>query len=145
MSESLTVYYDGGCPLCSREIGFYQRQPGAGAIHWVNLVSAEPATLGSDLDYAAAMARFHVRRPDGRLASGALAFALLWQHLPRLRVAGRIAALPGIVHVLELGYRVVLRLRALWRKPDAVCALPPAQRTATKRATERPSLPDSSK
>lgn len=126
MTETrLTVYYDGGCPLCSREIGFYQRQPGAENINWVNLVSAAPESLGDDLDYDAAMARFHVRRPDGRLASGALGFALMWQHLPRLRLPGRIAALPGIVQVLELGYRLVLRMRKLWRKPDAVCELPP--------------------
>jgi len=25
----LTVYYDGACPVCSREMGFYQRQAGA--------------------------------------------------------------------------------------------------------------------
>lgn len=124
MSESLTVYYDGGCPLCRREIGFYQRQPGADRIAWINLVGADPAVLGDDLDFDAAMARFHVRRPDGQLASGAMGFALLWQHLPRFRLAGRIAALPGIVHGLELGYRLVLRLRKLWRKPDAVCELP---------------------
>lgn len=124
-AQGLIVYYDGGCPLCSREIGFYQRQPGAEDIEWVNLVTAERESLGDDLDYAAAMARFHVRRPDGRLASGALGFALMWQHLPRLRVPGRIAALPGVVHVLELGYRLVLRMRKLWRKPDAVCELPP--------------------
>lgn len=145
MSGRLIVYYDGGCPLCSREIGFYQRQPGAEGIDWVNLVASDPALLGEDLDFDAAMARFHVRRPDGRLASGALAFALMWQHLPRLRRAGRIAALPGIAQVLELGYRLVLRLRGLWRKPHAVCELPVSQRTATKRATSRPSLPDSSK
>jgi predicted DCC family thiol-disulfide oxidoreductase YuxK len=118
------VYYDGGCPLCRREIGFYQRQRGAENIQWLNLLGAEPRQLGADLSPAAAMARFHVR-DDGQLCSGALAFALLWQQLPRFRVAGRIAALPGLVHVLELGYRIVLRLRKLWRKPDAVCELPP--------------------
>jgi predicted DCC family thiol-disulfide oxidoreductase YuxK len=124
MSSRLTVYYDGGCPLCRREIGFYRRQPGADGIDWVNLVGADAAALGDDLDLDAAMARFHVRRPDGRLASGALGFALLWQQLPRFRLAGRIAALPGIVHGLELGYRLVLRVRRLWRRPDTVCALP---------------------
>lgn len=144
-SSPFTVYYDGGCPMCRREIGFYQRQLGAERLRWVNLMDGDPAGLGADLDQAEALARFHVRRADGRLASGALAFALLWQQLPRLRWAGRIAALPGVVHVLEVGYRMVLRLRKLWRKPEAVCELPTAQRTAMKRATGRPSSPDSSK
>lgn len=145
MTHAFTVYYDGGCPLCRREIGFYQRQPGAEHIRWMNLVGCDSGGLGSDLDHASAMARFHVRRADGRLASGALAFALLWQQLPRFRLAGRFAALPGVVHVLELGYRIVLRVRTLWRKPDAVCELPPRQPPATKRAIRRPSPSDSSK
>jgi len=25
----LIIYYDGGCPVCTREIGFYQRRRGA--------------------------------------------------------------------------------------------------------------------
>src|SRR5690554_1489879 len=108
--QGFTVYYDGGCPLCRREIGFDQRQPGADDVLWVNLLDADPHSLGDDLDVDAAMARFHVRRADGRLASGALGFALLWQQLPRFRALGRVAALPGVVHVLELGYRVVLRV-----------------------------------
>jgi predicted DCC family thiol-disulfide oxidoreductase YuxK len=124
-TRSLTVYFDGGCPLCRREIGFYRRRPGAERIHWVNLVEASPADLGTDLDPGAAMARFHVRDANGRLASGARGFALLWQQFSGLRWLGRVAALPGIVHVLELGYRVVLRMRRLWRKPDSVCELPP--------------------
>lgn len=123
-AQRFIVYYDGGCPLCSREIGFYQRQPGADNIEWVNLVTADPGALGDDLDFDAAMARFHVRRPDGRLVSGALGFALMWQQLPRLRMAGRIAALPGIVHGLEVGYRLLLRMRKLWRKPAETCPLP---------------------
>lgn len=144
-SSPFTVYYDGGCPVCRREVGFYQRQPGAEHLHWINLAAVGPIGLGADLDHAEAMTRFHVRRPDGRLASGALAFALLWQQLPQFRLAGRVAALPGVVHLLEVGYRVVLRLRKLWRKPEAVCGLSTDQRTAMKRATGRPSSPDSSK
>jgi hypothetical protein len=39
-------------------------------------------------------------------------------------LAGRIAALPGLVQVLEWGYRGFLQLRRLWRKDAAVCRLP---------------------
>ncbi len=32
---SCTVYYDGTCPLCRREIAFYRRCAGATSIVWV--------------------------------------------------------------------------------------------------------------
>ena len=49
-----------------------------------------------DLSRQQALARFHVRRADGRLVSGAAAFVSLWQQLPRWRWAARLAGLPGV-------------------------------------------------
>jgi predicted DCC family thiol-disulfide oxidoreductase YuxK len=123
-SPLLTLYYDGGCPVCTREIGFYQRCRGAERIRWVDLASCEDSELGAGLNRDAACARLHARRQDGRLVSGAHAFAALWQVLPAFRLPGRIAALPGIVHLLEWGYRGFLKVRRLWRKDGAACPLP---------------------
>ncbi len=120
----LTVYYDGGCPVCTREIGFYQRRRGAGCIHWVNVAHCTDEALGTGLTREAAYARLHARRPDGHLESGARAFAALWQALPAFRLAGRVAALPGVAHGLEWGYRGFLKVRQLWRKDAGACPLP---------------------
>lgn len=111
----LSVYYDGGCPVCSREIGFYRRQRGADRIRWVNLAQCDDSELGEGLSRADAFARLHARWPDGRLVSGARAFAALWQTLPAFNLPGRIAGLPGIVHGLEAAYRGFLTIRRMWR------------------------------
>jgi len=124
----LTLYYDGGCPVCTREIGFYRRRRGAEHIRWVNLAQCDDAELGADLSREAAYARLHARRPDGTLVSGARAFAALWQALPAFRLAGRVAALPAVVHGLEVGYRAFLKLRRLWRKDAGACPLPDSTR-----------------
>jgi len=120
----LTVYFDGGCPVCTREIGFYRRRRGADRIRWVNLAQCEDSELGTDLSRERAQARLHARRPDGRLVSGALAFAALWQALPAFHLIGRVAALPGLAHGLEWGYRGFLKVRPLWRREAAACPLP---------------------
>ncbi|MCE2969742.1 MAG: DUF393 domain-containing protein [Burkholderiales bacterium] len=114
-----TVYYDGACPLCRREIAHYQTQAGAELIAWVD-VAADDAAPGPDLTREQALARMHVRRADGTLASGALAFAHLWTQLPRYAGWGRVASWPPVAAVLEMGYRLFLRVRRLWRvAPEA--------------------------
>lgn len=37
MNELPTVYYDGGCPVCSREINFYRHRPGGESLAWVDV------------------------------------------------------------------------------------------------------------
>ncbi len=108
-----TVFYDGSCPMCRGEIGLYRGLSGAEAIDWVDVsANADPAVpVAGGLTRAQAMSRFHMVGSDGRLRSGAAAFARLWTELPGLRVAGRIASLPGIRHLLELAYRAFLPVR----------------------------------
>jgi predicted DCC family thiol-disulfide oxidoreductase YuxK len=33
----MRVYYDGLCPLCSREIAYYLSKEGSGAINWIDI------------------------------------------------------------------------------------------------------------
>ena len=72
--DRVAVYFDGDCPVCSREVAMYRRQPGADAVEWIDVAHCRPAELGSGLTREAALARLHLRRPDGSLVSGALAF-----------------------------------------------------------------------
>ena len=57
------VYYDGACPICSREIAFYQKRMAKDAIAWRD-VATETAPA-PDLTREDALARFHIRRSDG--------------------------------------------------------------------------------
>lgn len=109
------VYFDGGCPVCRREIAWYQSRRALSPIEWVD-VSASACDPAGDLCRSDALRVFHVRCSDGRLVRGALAFALLWQRFPGLRVVGWLAALPGVHPMLALGYRLFLALRRGWRR-----------------------------
>lgn len=106
----VTVFYDGACPLCSAEIGLYRAQDSAGALRLVD-VSRPDTDLPPGVTQAAALARFHVMGGDGRVLSGAAAFVAVWQSLPRWRWLARLARVPGVLWVMERGYRLFLPLR----------------------------------
>ena len=113
--ETLTVYFDGSCPLCTAEINHYKRQEGADCLNFVD-VSQEGTHPGPDLSPRDAMRRFHVRRADGGLVSGARGFVAIWQVLPRWRWAARVGSLPGVPTVMEVAYRLFLPVRPLLSK-----------------------------
>jgi ubiquinone biosynthesis monooxygenase Coq7 len=125
--EACTVYFDGACPLCRREIAHYRERQGAESIRWVDAAAADAGALGEGLDRDAALARLHVRGADGRLVSGAAAFAAIWRQLPAYAWLGRLASPAPVQWVLELGYRGFLGVRRLWRPvPGAPSAASPA-------------------
>lgn len=83
MSERrTTVFYDGGCPVCSREIAFYKDRRRANAIDWVDVATLAPEVeVAPGLSACAALARFHVVTRDGRTHDGGRAFIALWREL----------------------------------------------------------------
>ncbi len=115
--ERPTAYYDGACPVCAREVAFWRGRPGGAAIAWVD-VSAPDASPGAGLTRTAALARMHVRLPDGRLVAGARAFAVIWGAMPGFRWLGRLVGHPLIAPIAEAAYRGFLALRRLWRRGD---------------------------
>lgn len=110
--KTLTVYFDGSCPLCRAEIEHYREQEGASRLNFRD-VSQAGQPLERDLERTQAMSRFHVRPSDGGLLSGAAAFVSIWRLLPRWRWAARIADLPGAMLLLEFGYRLFLPFRPI--------------------------------
>ena len=110
-AEALTVFYDGGCPLCSREIAWYQRLQPAAVINWTDVSGDGETHLPLGVSGSQALARFHVMTPDGAVQSGAAGFLALWAQLRPLRPLARLAALPPIPWLLERAYRAFLPLR----------------------------------
>ena len=105
-----TVYFDGSCPLCRAEIGYYQRKDQYSALCFVDI--SEPGGIPPEgITQERAMKRFHVRASDGRVLSGAAAFVEVWTRLPRWRWAARLAGLPGVTPLLEVSYRLFLPIR----------------------------------
>ncbi len=109
--QKLTVYYDGACPLCRKEIGYYQRKDHAEEILWLDISRCDKSSLGSDLNREDALRRFHVRSAKGELISGGRAFAEIWRILPGFKWLGRRSQNKIIGGLLEIFYRTFLVAR----------------------------------
>ena len=107
-APQVTVWHDGGCPLCAREIALMRRLDRAGRIRFVD--AADPA-VSCPLDSAAMLARFHALESDGVMLSGAAAFGAMWRAIPMLRPFGLAVRWPVVERGLEVVYRGFLRLR----------------------------------
>lgn len=84
-------------------------------MRWVDAARCASADLGPGLTRDAALARLHLRQPDGALLSGAAAFIGLWCALPRWAWLGRLFSSAAGSWLLETSYRVFLAVRPLWR------------------------------
>ncbi|TVR08850.1 MAG: DUF393 domain-containing protein [Salinarimonadaceae bacterium] len=127
-----TIFYDGACPLCAREIAFYRRRGGAERMRWVDVSASDEAQVAPGLSRETAIARFHAMREDGALVSGGAAFAEIMARLDGLRPIGRVLRRRPLRDLLDLAYRAFLPIRprlqrlAGGRCEDA-CSPPPAK------------------
>ena len=106
-ASSMIVYYDGQCPLCSREIRVMRRLDRHRRLSFLD-VTRHPV---GDLDRDELLRRFHVRGSDGQTVSGAAAFAAVWRQLPALSWLGRLAMVGPVARILERAYGLFLNIR----------------------------------
>lgn len=108
---ALTVFFDGLCPLCSREIEHYRRQPGAESISFVDITASSFDPVQAGVNPRRVHEVLHVRDAQGRISTGVDAFVEIWRVLPRYEWAARWAGRAPIKAVLSAGYAVFAKLR----------------------------------
>ena len=101
------IWYDGGCPLCTREIALMRRLDRRRAIDFRDV---SPADAICPLDRRELLARFHASE-DGIMLSGAAAFAAMWRAIPLLTPLGWAARNRVVLGLLERLYIRFLRIR----------------------------------
>ena len=108
----MRIFYDGGCPLCRKEIAFYQKQRGNEALTFVDICSLPDGEVVPGLTKEAALKRFHVERDSGEIVNGGEAFVAIWNTLPRFQWAGRFFSVWPFRPLLNWSYD-----RFLWLRP----------------------------
>jgi predicted DCC family thiol-disulfide oxidoreductase YuxK len=124
------VFYDGACPLCSREVRHYRKRDREGRIDWIDIARPDfrPEDFGLDLQRLQQV--MHARLPDGRVVTQVGAFVKIWEALPWSPFTGLlrlILKIPGMLALANLFYRAFARnrYRLTGRCTPESCTLPP--------------------
>jgi predicted DCC family thiol-disulfide oxidoreductase YuxK len=130
--NDIEVFFDGGCPLCRREIDLLRRWDRRERIRFTDIDAEafDPAAVGKTREEL--MAEIHGRLPDGSVISGVEVFRRLYSAVG-LKWLVAPTRLPGISGLLNIAYRLFAknRLRLTGRCSAGVCAVPSSQPAET--------------
>ncbi|MHB8866445.1 MAG: thiol-disulfide oxidoreductase DCC family protein [Pirellulaceae bacterium] len=106
----LEVFYDGGCPLCRREVNMLRRRDHDQRFRFTDIdaVDFSPGALGRTREEL--MARIHARLPDGTWITGVEVFRRLYAATGFQRLV-RLSRWPVISPLLDIAYSVFARNR----------------------------------
>lgn len=113
MNEELgwqvTIFFDGACPICSREMNFVRKKNSAGAVRLVDTSSPDfdPRAHGisSDPDRL-----IHGKLPDGTIIQGLEVFRRVYSALGMGWLLAP-TAWPVLRPIFDFGYRIFARHR----------------------------------
>lgn len=98
------VFFDGECPLCTKEIDLVRRLDRRSRVRFVDIAAPSfdaVARVGRTHDEL--MARIHARLPDGNLVEGVEVFRLMYAAVG-LGPLVALTRLPGITQLLDASY-----------------------------------------
>jgi uncharacterized protein (TIGR01777 family) len=106
VGSNCDVWFNGECPVCSFEIGGYERLAGKRELplrfHDATRVARPLAAYGLRREHLER--RLYLQDEQGRMFSGFPAVLALWARLPGYRLLGRVCSLPPLRAVCEALY-----------------------------------------
>ena len=123
-SAEIEVFFDGGCPLCLREINFLKSRDRHGRIKFTDIDAPDFAPESCGKTYDELMAKIYGRLPDGTWITGVEVFRRLYAAVGFGPVV-MLTRLPVISQIMNLGYHVFAknRLRLTGRCSAGTCSV----------------------
>jgi predicted DCC family thiol-disulfide oxidoreductase YuxK len=90
----ITVFYDGKCGLCHREIEYYKRIALEGIFNWVDITVDASGIDVLGIPYPDALKLLHVQDENGNLNSGVEAFLTIWRQIRGWKYLAKFIGLP---------------------------------------------------
>lgn len=112
-ATAIEVFYDGGCPVCLREVTVLRRLDRRDRIRFTDIDAPGFRTPDPGPAFDDLMARIHARLPDGSWVQGVEVFRRLYAAVGFGPLVS-MSRWPGISHVLDRAYAVFARNRVRW-------------------------------
>ncbi len=107
----ITVFYDGKCGICRREIQHYMNIAPEGIFNWQDITESHHELERAGFTLVEGLKYLHAKDTNDHFHIGIDAFLLIWQQLPRWKHLAKIVKLPLIYHGMVLLYKAF----ANWR------------------------------
>lgn len=116
VTQQIEVFYDGDCPICSREMAMIHKLDRRHEIDCMNIAARgfDPSPLG--LDESIVKQRIHARLSDGSIVTGVEVFRQIYGLLGFRRLVAW-SRRPWIAKLLDYCYAVFAKHRRLIGRP----------------------------
>lgn len=101
----ITVFYDGKCGLCAKEIQHYRQISPEGIFDWQDITQSDTDLKKEGITLSQGLKFLHARDDNGQMHVGVDAFILIWQNLRYWKGLAMLVALPGIKHMAQALYK----------------------------------------
>jgi predicted DCC family thiol-disulfide oxidoreductase YuxK len=109
--NKITVFYDGKCSLCAKEIAHYQKIAPAEQFYFCDITQDSKSFTRLGFDTATGLKQLHVLNGQGRIKIGLDAFITIWRELKGWKYLAWLTNLPLIHFILSHIYKAF----AAWR------------------------------
>ncbi len=109
-APEVSLFWDGACPLCRREIQYYKWLDTEKRVDWVDIQTQPERLAVHGVPLEVALARIHGTDRRGTLVQGVPAFLAVWEVLPYWNV------LPPIVRTFPFAMPLVDAAYSWWAK-----------------------------
>ena len=113
-NDDITVYYDGSCPSCIKDMHHYDNLSTAAGnpVTWVDITGQDEQLRQIGIDPLKALLELHVKDQNQKVLSEIDAYILLMNRVPRLKPLAWLISLPIVKPLLSKVYHwmVVRRL-----------------------------------
>lgn len=132
-SATLSIFYDGLCPLCSREMNHYKKISGSEKFLFVDITDINFDAVKEGLDPIQVHKVMHVKDAQGKIKTKVDAFIEIWENLPDYNWLAKAAKLSFVRPFLDIGYISFATLRPYLPRKKNDCDKSPYCETKEKK------------
>ena len=101
----ISVFFDGKCNLCSKEINYYRRIAPKNTFNWVDITKTPGELDRFEIKLSDGLRLMHVADSRGNIFTGVDAFIIMWKQIKYWKFLGLFVSLPIVKQIANLLYQ----------------------------------------